>query len=77
MQALQKFPSDKISVTKNTLIFPSRAPAHHSFIFNSQFSYELKYETRLSKSVIGIFHFRFSFVFIRVYIFVQQKAWTL
>ena len=36
---------------------------------------ELKHKVRLSKTVRGIFHFRF--VFIEVYIFVQQNTWTL
>ena len=31
----------------------------------------------LSKTVCGIFYFRFCLVFIKVYVFVQQKAWTL
>ena len=76
-QILKKFPSDKINGTKNTLFFLSRAPTHHSFTFNLRFLYELKHKVRLSKTVCGIFHFRFRFVFIKVYIFVQQNAWTL
>ena len=47
------------------------------FTFNLQFLYELKHKVRLSKTVCGIFHFQFNFVFIKVYIFVQQNAWTL
>ena len=35
---LKKYPSEKISVTKNALFFLSRAPTHHSFTFNSQFA---------------------------------------
>ena len=31
----------------------------------------------LSKTERGIFNFRFRLVFIKLYIFVQQKAWTL
>ena len=62
---LKKFPSDKINVTKNTVFLLSRAPTHHIFTFNSQFLYELKHMTHLSKTV-----------FIKVYIPVQQKAWT-
>ena len=31
----------------------------------------------LSKTVFEIFHIRFRFVFIKVYIFVQKNAWTL
>ena len=55
--------------TKNVLFFLSRAPTHHSFTFNLRFNYELKHKVRLSKTVCGIFHFRFRFVFIKVYIF--------
>ena len=73
----KKFPSDKINGTKHALLFLSRAPAHHSFNFNLRFLYELKHKIRLFKTVCEIFDFRFRFVFIRVYIFVQQNAWTL
>ena len=66
---LQKFPSKKINV--------SRAPTHHDFTFNWQFLYELPYMVRLSKRVYWIFRFRNRFDFIKVYVFVQQKAWTL
>ena len=76
-QMLKKFPSDKINGTKNALFFLSRAPTHHSFTFNLRFLYELKHKVRLSKTECGIFHFRFCFVFIKVYIFVQQNAWNL
>ena len=69
---LKKFPSDKINITKNSLFF-----THHSFTFNSQFLYELKQTVHLSKTVSGILHFRFRLVFVKFYIFVQQKAWTL
>ena len=74
---LKKFPSDKINVTKNALFFLSRTPTRHSFTFNSQFLYELKHKVHLSKTVCGILHFQFRLVIIKVYIFVQQKAWTL
>ena len=74
---LKKFPSDKINVTKNALFVLSRAPTHHSFTFNSQFLYELKHMVYFSRTMCGIFHLRFRFVFIKLYIFVQQKAWTL
>ena len=74
---LKKFPSEKINGTKDHLFFLSRAPTHHSFTFNFWFLYELKRKVRLFKTVCGIFHFRFHFVFIKVYIFVQQNASTL
>ena len=57
--------------------FFSGAPTHHSLTFNLQFLYELNHKARLSKTVCGIFHFRFRSVFIEVHIFVQQNAWTL
>ena len=71
---LKKFPSDKINDTENALIFLSRPPAHHSFAFTSRFLYGMKHKVRLFKSMCGIFHFRFRLVFIKVYIFVSQKA---
>ena len=74
---LEKFPSNKTKGTKNALFFLSRDPTHHSFTLNLRFLYELKHKVCLSKTVCGIFHFRFSFAFIKVYIFVQQNAWTL
>ena len=74
---LKKFHLDKINGIKNALFFLSRALSHHSFIFNLRFLYELKRKVRLSKTVRGIFHFRFRFVFIKVHIFVQQNAWTI
>ena len=74
---LKTFLSDKINGTKNALFFLSRALTHHSFTFNLRFLYELKLKVRLSKTVCEIFHFRFRFVFIKVYFFVQQNAWTL
>ena len=73
---LQKFPSDKLNGTKNALFFLSRAPTNHTFTFNCLFLYELKHMVQLSRTVRGIFHFRFRLIFI-VYIFVQQKTWTL
>ena len=72
---LKKFLSDKINGTQNPLAFLSRAPAHHSFTFNLQ--YELKHKVRLSKTVRGFSIFHSVFVFIKVYILVQQNAWTL
>ena len=48
-----------------------------SFTFDFRVLYELKHKVRLSKTVHGIFHFQFRLVFIKVYIFVHQNAWTL
>ena len=77
-QMLKNFFSDKINGTKTFFLsfFLSRAPTHDSFTFNLQFLYELKCMVYLPKTVCGIFHFRFRLVFIRVYIFVQLKAWN-
>ena len=74
---LKKIPSNKINSTKKALFLLSRAPAHHSFTFNLRFLYALKHKISLSKIVCPIFHFRLRFLFIKVYIFVQQKTWTL
>ena len=64
---------DKISVTKNALFFVLRARSHHVFTFNWRFLYELKHMVSISKSIPGILHFRFRFVFMKVYVFSQQK----
>ena len=45
--------------------------------FNLRFLYELKHKGRLSEIVCEIFDFRFRFIFIKVYIFAEQHAWTL
>ena len=68
-QMLKKIPSDKINSTKNAIFFLSRASTHHSFTFNFRFLYEMEHKVCLSKTVFGIFNFRFRFVFIKVYIF--------
>ena len=73
---LKKIPSDKINVTKNALFFLLRASTHHSFTFNLQFLYELKHKVCLSKTVLDFpFSIPFRFYY-KVYIFVQQNAWT-
>ena len=72
-QMLKIFPSDRTSGTKNALFYLSWASAHHSSTFNSRFLYQLRHKFFLSEIVGGICHFRFRFVFI----FVQQKVWTL
>ena len=64
---LKKFPSDTINSTKDALFFLFRAPTSHNFTFNLQFLYELRRKVRFSKTVCGIFHFRFRFIFIKVY----------
>ena len=74
---LEKFPSDKINVTKNAPFFLSRAPTLYSFIFHSRFLCELGDKVRLPKRMRGTFYFRFRSIFIKVNFFVQQKAWTL
>ena len=62
---------------KNALFFVLRAPTHDSFTSNLQFLCELKHMVHLSKTVCGIFDFPLYLVFIKLYIFVQQKAWAL
>ena len=52
----------------------SGAPTHH---FDSQFSYELEHKVYLSETMCGVLLFLFCLVFIKVYIFVQQKVCTL
>ena len=41
-----------------------------------RFLYDLKHKARLSKTLCGIFHFWFRFVFVKFYIFIRQNAWT-
>ena len=55
----------------------SQAPTHHGFTFNLQFLYKLKHKVRLSKTVCGIFHFGFRFVFIKTLYFCSTKCMTL
>ena len=75
---LKTIPSDKISGTKNVLFFLSRVPTHYSFTFNLRLLYELKDQVCLYKTVCDIFHFQFGYIFIKLYIFVQQnKLMTL
>ena len=71
---VKKIPSDKTNGTENALSFLLLASTHHNFTFNLRFLYEVKHKVRLSKTVYGIFYFQFPYVFIKVYIFVQQNA---
>ena len=71
---LKKFLSEKVSGTKNALLFLSRASTHHRFTFSLWFLYELKHKVCFSKTVCGIFHFRSHLVFIKVYIFGSRKS---
>ena len=72
----KKLSSGTIKGTKIVLFILLLASARHSFTFNLQFLYDLRLKLRLSKTLCEIFHFRLRFVFIKVYIFVQQNAWT-
>ena len=74
-QMLKKIYSDKNKRYKKSLFFLSWAPSHHNFTFFLRFLYELQQRVRLSKTVCGNFYFRFRLVFIKLYIFVQQKGW--
>ena len=72
-QMLTKCPSGKIDGTENTVFYLSRGQTHHSCTFSFRFLFELKFNVPLSKFACGIFHFWFRFVFIKVFIFVQQN----
>ena len=74
---VKKFTSAKKKCSKKSPPFSFVSSTHHSFTFISRFLYELEHKVPLSKTVSGIFHFRFRFGFIKVYIFLQQKAWIL
>ena len=58
---LKKLPSDKINGRKNTLFFLRQLITR---FLNLRSLNELKHKVRLSKTVCGIFHFWFRFVFI-------------
>ena len=73
---LKKLPSDKVVVPKMSSFFFLELQLI-SFTFDLQFLYGLEHKVRLFKTERGIFHFQFRFVFIEVYIFVQQNVWTL
>ena len=69
---LKKIPSEKMNGAKYALFCLSRAPTHQSFTFNLRFLYELEHKVRLSKTVCGIFHFRFRFILLK-FIFLFNK----
>ena len=73
---LKRFFSNKINGTQMPSFFLSRASTHHSFTFNLRFLNGLKHKVRLSKTVCWTLNFQFRFDFIKLYIFVQQNAWT-
>ena len=76
-QILRRSHSYIINGTKTAIFFLPRALTQHTFTFYSQFLFEIKHKVRLSKTESGIVHFWFCFVFIKVYIFLRQNAWTL
>ena len=65
---LKKFPSDKINVTKIAILFLSRDSLQFYFYL------VILIRAEAQVTVHGIFHVQFCLVFIKVYIFVQQKA---
>ena len=76
-QILKKSPSDKKTKkngTNNALFFFFCERQLIIVVLLICDSYELKHKVCLSKTVCGIFHFRFRFVLIKVYIFVQPKS---
>ena len=73
---VKKIPPDKVNVTQDALLISLASSTYHSFTLNSRYLYELKHQACHSKSMRGIFHLLFRFFFIKVYVFVQQKAWA-
>ena len=72
---LKKLP---LEVTRRYTLNVKRYKKCTLFFFHEvQLIYELKHMVRLSKTMRGIFHFRFCLSFIKLCIFDQQKAWTL
>ena len=63
--------SDKLKGTQNALFFFRKLQLIPVLLLTCII------KVCLSKTVCGIFYFRFRFVFIKVLIFVQQNAWTL
>ena len=72
-QVVKQFPSEKIHGTKNALFFLSWTPAHHSYTFNSRFSYQLKEKVRLFKKV-SLFLLKFILLFENKYRFPDFKT---
>ena len=75
-QILQKLPSDNTNGTKNALFF-FRELQLITLLFlicDSSMGWSTMF---VSLKLCGIFNFRFHFVFVKVYIFVQQNEWTL
>ena len=68
---VKDFPSNKINGTKNALFFfcDLQFIQFYFYTLKVRFLYELKRKIRLSKTVCGILHFRFRFVFIKVYLY--------
>ena len=84
---LRKLPLDKINNTKNALFFLLRAlycdktqmlkkfPSEKINVTKNALFFPSQAPPHHSFTFMcGIFHFRFRFVFIRVYIFAQQNA---
>ena len=69
---------EKISLGQNKRYknagFFSLGPPHHWFTFDLRFLYELKHKVRLSKTMCGIFYFRFRFVFKFIFLFNKMHA---
>ena len=57
--------------------FLRRALTHHNSAFNWWFLYELKPKVCLSKNLCAILHFRFHFIFIRVYVLFNKSIGIL
>ena len=73
---LRKFHLDKINGTKHALLFffcKLQLITALFLICNSYMSWNTRF---VSLKLCGIFHLRFCFIFIKVYILLQQNAWT-
>ena len=71
IEVFKNLPFTKISTRKIRFFLACK---NNSKLKVIRFLCELKPKVHHSKSVCGIFHFQFRLVFVKVYIFVQQKA---
>ena len=77
-QMLKKSPSDNKNLEKkNSTRFSLGSSNSSVLLLIHNFLHKLKHRVCFSNRECGIFHFWFCFVFIKIYTFVQQNAWTL
>ena len=70
---LKNFLLTKQALQKMHFFFLLQARTYNSFTIHLKLLCELKHIVYLSETVCGIFHFWFCLVFIKLYIFVQEK----